>query len=47
MMIEHNGRWWEVVKIGNSWFARDDLNSDTGPWATPEEVIDWIKEIRP
>lgn len=44
--FRHNDRLWEVVKVGNRWFARDDRGSDTGPYAEAEQAIDWVKSIR-
>lgn len=43
----HNGHRWDIVRIGNSYFARCE-GSDTGPfstaWAAEQE---FIRAIRP
>ncbi len=44
--LRHNGHFWSIVRIGNSYFARCD-GSDTGPYSTALQAEEWIKEIRP
>lgn len=44
--LHHNGRNWLIVRIGDSWFARQG-GSDVGPYSTVEQAADWIRGIRP
>jgi len=46
MRIFHNGRYWQVIKIKGSYFARCGT-SDTGPYSTAEQAEEFIKAIRP
>lgn len=43
--LRHNGHFWSIIRIGNSYFARIN-GSDTGPYSTEGQAIDFIKEIR-
>jgi hypothetical protein len=42
----HNGTRWNIVRIGQSYFARCGT-SDTGPYSTALQAEDFIKAIRP
>lgn len=42
----HNGYRWNVVRIGNSYFARCG-SSDTGPYSTALQAEEFIRAIRP
>lgn len=48
----HNGRRWDVIRIGESYFARcygqgeTASKSDTGPYSTALQAEDFIKAIR-
>jgi hypothetical protein len=43
--LRHNGYFWSIVRIGNSYYARQG-DSDTGPYSTASQAVDFIKEIR-
>lgn len=43
--IEHNGHSWQIARVRKSYFARYGT-SDTGPYATEQEAVDWIRAIR-
>lgn len=45
--LTHLGRRWKVISDGKRYFAKDGQSNLTGPWATTEETIDWIKSIVP
>lgn len=50
MIIEtfpHLGRQWAVVRIKDSFYARDDHDVDVGPYGTVEEARDWVLSIVP
>lgn len=44
--LEHFGRRWDIVKINESYFARQG-RSDTGPYSSIDQAIDFIRAIRP
>jgi hypothetical protein len=43
--VIHNNVKWEVVRIGESYYARCD-GSDTGPYATYQEAEEFITAIK-
>ena len=43
--LRHNGHFWSIVRINGSYFARCE-GSDTGPYSTAYQAIDFIKAIR-
>ncbi len=44
--LMHNGTRWDVVRIGDSYYARCK-GSDTGPYSTAHQAEEFIKAIRP
>lgn len=44
--LRHNGYFWSIVRIANSYFVRID-DSDTGPYSTALQAEEFIKAIRP
>ena len=44
--LMHNGHRWDIIRIGDSYFARTD-GSDTGPYSTALQAEEFIKAIRP
>lgn len=44
--LMHNGHRWNIVRIGDSYFARSG-DSDTGPYSTAWQAEEFIKTIRP
>lgn len=50
--LMHNGRRWDIVRIGSSYFARCYGQgetagcSDTGPYSTMEQAQEFITAIR-
>lgn len=47
--FEHLKREWLVWKDKQSraYFIEDDLGAHIGPYSTPKEAFNWVKEIRP
>lgn len=43
--LRHNGHFWSIVRIANSYYARCD-GSDTGPYSTALQAEEFIAAIR-
>lgn len=41
--IRRNGRRWLIVRIGESYFARDERGTDTGPYSTAGGAVEFVE----
>jgi hypothetical protein len=47
-VLIRNGRKWRFMEDDRRrWFARDDADSDTGPFSSLDDAREWVEAIRP